>query len=93
MSVKIEINKVSGITASIKDGKVKLVMETDLHPGDLARLINLSRQGAPISAVIESPQASLDLVFREVEASQFDLDLGGDSSTGGASSAYPAKGV
>ena len=49
-----------------QDGKTVVQFETRITPGDFARLLNLQRQGMPITAVFESPQAALDLKFEEL---------------------------
>lgn len=69
MSVVIEIKRIEEIQAKVKDGKVSLQFETDLKPGDLARIVNLGKQGVPIQAMISSPQARMDLKFEEVKES------------------------
>lgn len=67
--VRIEIKRIAGINLKIKEGEgtnVILAIETYLPPGDIARIYNLSKQGVPVQAVIESPQAEMDLQIQEV---------------------------
>lgn len=67
--IRIEIKHIAGMNLKFKEGEgtnVVLSMETYLSPGDIARLYNLSKQGVPVRAIIESPQAEFDLVFSEV---------------------------
>lgn len=42
--------------------------QTKLHPGVLARILNLQRQGCPLLATISSPQATMDLYIHEEPA-------------------------
>jgi len=42
--------------------------EVKIHPASLARILNLQRQGAPLLAIISSPQATLDLNIQDEPA-------------------------
>ena len=67
--IRIEIKRITGLNLKFKEAEgtnIVLSLETYLQPGDVARLYNLSRQGVPVSAVIESPQAEMDLRIEEV---------------------------
>lgn len=64
--VKIELKRIEGLNLKLKDGNVVVIMETYMPPGDVARLYNVSKQGVPLQAVIESPQAEFDLQVSEV---------------------------
>ncbi|MGQ9676551.1 MAG: hypothetical protein ACUVX1_12890 [Chloroflexota bacterium] len=39
-----------------------------VHPGMLARILNLQRQGCPLLAAISSPQATMDLYTQDESA-------------------------
>ena len=45
---------------------VLLRFTTKVHPGDIARLLNLQKQNVPIFCVIGSKQAALDLAWHTV---------------------------
>lgn len=68
--IRIEIKHIAELNIKIKQGEgtnVVLAIETFLPPGDIARIYNLSKQGVPVSAVIESPQSQFDLRVEEID--------------------------
>lgn len=69
MKVEIFISDISKITTKtrVDDGILvtAIQFEARVPVPSIARLLNLQRQGAPISAMIGSPQASMDLQFSE----------------------------
>jgi len=67
--IRIELKRIEGINLRPKNGKIIVSLETYLSPGDIGRLFNLVGQGVPVSAIIESPQARMDLRFEEVDLS------------------------
>lgn len=67
MPVKIEIKRIADISFKFKKGALILSMETNLLPGDVARLLNLDRQGVPLHGEIVSDQAELDLKFELID--------------------------
>jgi hypothetical protein len=62
-----------------KDGVTKditrLSFETDIHPTQLARILNLQRQRQPIDVVMESPQAKMDLTFQPVDVTTGEIPI------------------
>jgi hypothetical protein len=64
MKVEILIGDVSNLVTRTK-ASPKLIttiqFEANVPPANIARLINLQRQGAPLLVVISSPQAIMDL--------------------------------
>jgi hypothetical protein len=70
MNVEILIPEVKKLTTKTKveDGELVTVFqfEARVRVASLARLLNLQRQGVPLTASIESPQAAMDLDFSEV---------------------------
>jgi hypothetical protein len=67
MGVTIEIKRIADVSFKFKKGALILSMETNLHPGDIARLLNLDRQGVPLHGAIISDQAELDLRFNTID--------------------------
>jgi len=83
MKVEIFVSEVRKLTTKtrIDDGIFTTTIQFEAHVPipSLARLLNLQRQGAPISATLGSPQARMDLKvgeisdpFREHELSEAD---------------------
>lgn len=63
---RIEINKIDKLGVSFKAGVAKISFEVPLPGPELLKLIYMQATGQPMSAVIESPQAELDLVLTTV---------------------------
>ena len=63
--------KLSTAQTTDKDGMTKdvcrLSFDADIHPGQLARILNYQRQRQPIDVVVASPQAELDLTMTPVD--------------------------
>ena len=70
MRVEIFVSDISKLTTKTKvdDGifTTTVQFEARIPVQSIARLLNLQRQGAPLFATIGSPQASMDLDFREI---------------------------
>lgn len=65
--IRIELKRVEEINIRPRSGnKVVVSMEAYLPPGEIGRLYNMAMLGVPVQAIIESPQAELDLIFQEV---------------------------
>ena len=61
-----DITNLSTRTKFDDQGQVTTIQfSAKIHPGVLARILNLQRQGAPLIATIGSPQASMDLYVQE----------------------------
>lgn len=54
------------------DLTVKVSVESKLHPGDIARLLNLQKNGAPLFFSIGSQQAQLDLGFFNIQSEKIE---------------------
>lgn len=73
MQVQIEITKVLGMRTATKDSKdgttinTTISLDAEMHPGDIARLLNLRLKGTPLFAVVGSRQAQMDLTFTSVK--------------------------
>jgi len=66
-----DITNLSTRTKFDDQGQVTTIkFDTKVHPGVLARILNLQRQGAPLLAIIGSPQASMDLYVQEERAGE-----------------------
>ena len=69
MKVEILLPDITALATSTKLDDKGLVttikFEVKIHPASLARILNLQRQGAPLLAIISSPQATLDLNIQE----------------------------
>jgi len=67
--VEILLPDITGLSTRTKfddQGQVTTIQfNTKIHPGLLARILNLQRQGVPLLATIGSPQASMDLYVQE----------------------------
>ena len=63
--------KLSTAQTTDKDGMTKdvcrLSFDADIHPGQLARILNYQRQRQPIDVVVEAPQAEMDLTMTPVD--------------------------
>lgn len=74
MKVEIILPDITGLSTKTKfddNGLVTSIrFDTKIHPGALARILNLQRQGAPLIATIGSPQATMDLYVHEDAAPQ-----------------------
>ncbi len=70
--IEILLPDITGLSTRTKfddQGQVTTIQfSTKIHPGMLARILNLQRQGAPLLAIIGSPQASMDLYVQEERA-------------------------
>ena len=73
MGISIELSLIEELVLKAKGGKVIIQFETRISPGDFARLMNLQKKGNMMSAVIESPQAQLDLKFEEINVATGEL--------------------
>ena len=66
-----DITNLSTRTRFDDQGQVTTIQfSTKIHPGILARILNLQRQGAPLLATIASPQAAMDLYVQEERATE-----------------------
>ncbi len=69
MRIEIEVDNITDIQASVKVDelglKTILKIETRIPPQELARILNLSRQGAPIHMLLVAETAQTDLQFTE----------------------------
>jgi hypothetical protein len=66
-----DITNLSTRTKFDDQGQVTTIQfNAKIHPGMLARILNLQRQGAPLLATIGSPQASMDLYVQEEQATE-----------------------
>lgn len=73
MKVEITSRNVQKLQLATKvddegDLMVKVSVESKLHPGDIARLLNLQKNGAPLFFSIGSQQAQLDLGFFNIQS-------------------------
>lgn len=68
MAVVIEFTRVENVSVTTKDGKTKVTMDVEWGYGDVARLVNLSRQDVPMRGNIVSDQAEFDLKIERVNA-------------------------
>ena len=61
-----DITNLSTRTKFDDQGQVTTIQfNAKIHPGVLARILYLQRQGAPLLATIGSPQVSMDLYVQE----------------------------
>lgn len=69
MKIDILLPEISSLSTSTKWGDTGLIttikFDAKIHPGVLARILNLQRQGASLIATIGSSQAAMDLSFAE----------------------------
>ena len=65
MKVEILLPDITDLATKTRFDEQGLVttikFEAKIHPGSLARILNLQRQGAPLLAIISSPPATMDL--------------------------------
>jgi hypothetical protein len=73
--VRIELKRIENVNLKFKEGNVVVTLETFMPPGDVAWLYNISKQGVPMQAVIESPQAEFDLQISEVNTFTGELKM------------------
>lgn len=67
MQPQVELPIIEALSVTMKEGKTKISFEAMMTPAEIARLLNFSRQGRPLNAIISSPQATMDLHIEEVE--------------------------
>lgn len=69
MKVEVLLPDITALATKTKftDGGLVTTIrfDTKVHPGVLARILNLQRLGCPLLATISSPQATLDLYIQE----------------------------
>jgi len=64
---RVEIPRVEKLGISFKQGVVKISFEVPLPGLELLKLIYMQATAQPLTAVIESPQAEMDLVLTTVK--------------------------
>ncbi|OGN92331.1 MAG: hypothetical protein A2Z75_04450 [Chloroflexi bacterium RBG_13_50_10] len=63
---RVEIQQIEKLGISFKQGVARISFEVALPGPELLKLIYMQATAVPMSAVIESPQAELDLVLTTV---------------------------
>jgi len=63
---RVEIQQIDKLGISFKSGVARISFEVALPGPELLKLIYMQATAVPMSAVIESPQAELDLVLTTV---------------------------
>lgn len=63
---RVEIPRVEKLGISFKQGVAKISFEVPLPGPELLKLIFMQATACPLTAVIESPQAEMDLVLTTV---------------------------
>ena len=63
---RVEIPRVEKLGISFKQGVAKISFEVPLPGPELLKLIYMQSTGQPLSAIIESPQAEMDLLITPV---------------------------
>lgn len=63
---RVEIPRVEKLGISFKQGVAKISFEVPMPGPELLKLIYMQATGQPLRAVIESPQAELDLMLTTV---------------------------
>ena len=63
---RVEIQQIEKLGISFKSGVARISFEVPLPGPELLKLIYMQATAVPMSAVIESPQAELDLVLSTV---------------------------
>jgi len=63
---RVEIPRVEKLGISFKQGVAKISFEVPLPGHELLKLIYMQGTAQPLSAIIESPQATMDLVITPV---------------------------
>ncbi len=78
MNVEIFIPEITRLTTKTKVEEGILIttvqFEARMPVASVARVLNLQRQGVPLTACIESPQAAMDLEFSEVPRRRTDVE-------------------
>lgn len=99
MHVEIPLTRIDNMRTSTKPDKesgdlvTTISVEARIHPGDIARLLNLQKQKAPLFVNIGSKQAALDLKFEDLKAEPEKVEAGASKSTNEApSAALPTNG-
>ena len=86
MKVEIKIEGITDIQAAVKldDLGLKTVLKFDtrIAPQVLARILNLQKQGCPITMLISSDQAAMDLEIVEYPTRKISAELVADKLTG-----------
>jgi len=81
MHVEIFIPEISKLVTKtrVEDGILisTVQFEARVPVANLARILNLQRQGAPLMASIASPQATMDLQFAELRPPQIEQEVPG----------------
>jgi len=81
MHVEIFIPEISKLTTKTKIEEGVLIstiqFEARVPVGNLARILNLQRQGAPLMASIASPQAPMDLQFKDLRPKDVQTEVPG----------------
>ena len=63
---RVEIPRVEKLGISFKQGVAKISFEVPLPGPELLKLIYMQATACPLTAVIESPQAEMDLILKTV---------------------------
>lgn len=63
---RVEIPRVEKLGISFKQGVAKISFEVPLPGPELLKLIYMQATAQPLTAIIESPQAQMDLVLKTV---------------------------
>ncbi len=93
MHVEIPLTRIDNMRTSTKPDKetgdlvTTISVEARIHPGDIARLLNLQKQKAPLFVNIGSKQAALDLKFEDLKAEPEKVEAEASKSTSEAPSA------
>ncbi len=71
MHVEINLTAIEELSVKSKvtdQGLMSTIqMECKMHPADIARIMNLEKQGCPLYAIIGTNQAAMDLQFSEIK--------------------------
>ena len=63
---RVDIPRVEKLGISFKQGVAKISFEVPLPGPELLKLIYMQATACPLTAVIESPQAEMDLILKTV---------------------------
>ena len=63
---RVEIPKIEKLGISFKQGVAKISFEVPMPGPELLKLIYMQATAQPLTAVIESPQAEMDLIIKSV---------------------------
>lgn len=63
---RVEILKIEKLAISFKQGVAKISFEVPLPGDELLKLIYMQATAQPLKAIIESPQAQMDLIITPV---------------------------